>query len=148
MVFHVQARALLTVMFGGGDGAVEGSRTASSLSQASRAAFPAAAPRVLIPASAGKPAVLRVRQPQERHPHGRSSLSWNRAERRTFAVIDEPASGGGNRLYNLLYPLHTGVLGGLPLRLLWLLCAPLAFVAIVQAARGRISAAFTRMGTR
>ena len=72
---------------------------------------------------------LRLRQPEERHPNGRSTFSWDPATATATAATSEPESGAGNRLYNLLYPLHTGVLGGLPMRLAFLVSGLIALFA-------------------
>src|SRR3546814_14353531 len=88
-----------------------------SLAVLSHARFPKAEPRLYIPpAEAGGTATLRLRQPEERHPNGRSTFSWDPASATATAATSEPESGAGHRLYNLLYPLHTGVLCGLTLR--------------------------------
>lgn len=130
VIFHEQARGGLVALFGERDPAIAPPRGTASLSQAAKTGFPTAEPRLLIPAKEpGGPLTLRLRQPEEIHPNGRSTLSWDPAIGRAVAATSEPESGAGARLYNLLYPLHIGTIGGLPLRLFYLFSAPLAFLA-------------------
>lgn len=136
LVFHDQARGLLTALFGERDPAVVPADAAGSLSTLARATFPAAEPRLLIPPrSPGDATTLRLRQPQERHPNGRTTVAYDPASARLTGATSEPRSGTGNRLFNLLYPLHIGSLGGLPLRLLLLLSAPIALLAALRGLR-------------
>ena len=130
IVFHEQSRAALIALLGEKDPAVAPPAGQAGLAAAAQRAFPEAEPRLLIPPkAAGDPFVLRLRQPEERHPNGRSTLSWDAETRRAIAATSEPESGAGHRVYNLLYPLHTGAFGGWPLRLLLLLSAPAALLA-------------------
>ena len=130
IVFHAQANGLLTGLLGKKDPAVETPASAGSLAALARAQFPDAAPRLYIPAAKpGDAVTLRLRQPEERHPNGRSTFSWDPATATATAATSEPESGAGNRLYNLLYPLHTGVLGGLPMRLAFLVSGLIALFA-------------------
>lgn len=135
VIFHVPANAALAGLFGSRDPAVAPAGGAT-LAEAARRTFPAGEPRVLVPAGAtGGSVTLRVRQPEERHPNGRSTLVFDPAAGRAVAATSEPRAGAGNRLYNLLYPLHTGAIAGLPLRLFYLLSAPLAFLAAFHGLR-------------
>ncbi|HEY9553340.1 PepSY-associated TM helix domain-containing protein [Allosphingosinicella sp.] len=136
IVFHEQATSLLTGAFGKKDPTVDVPAARGSLAVLSHARFPKAEPRLYIPpAEAGGTATLRLRQPEERHPNGRSTFSWDPASATATAATSEPESGAGNRLYNLLYPLHTGVLGGLTLRVIYLVSAIIALFAAVHALR-------------
>lgn len=130
VIFHEQARGALVALFGERDPAVPPPSGEGTLSGLSRAAFPDAEPRLLVPAAEpGGAWTLRVRQPEEIHPNGRSTLSWDPATGRATAATSEPESGAGSRIYNLLYPLHIGTIGGLPLRLFYLASSVLAFLA-------------------
>lgn len=126
IVFHETSRNLLVALLGEKDPAVALPAERAPLPDLARTAFPNATPRLLIPPKApGEPLTLRLRQPAEPHPNGRSTFSYDPAIARAAAATSEPESGAGPRLYNLLYPLHTGSLGGLPLRL-FLLASALA----------------------
>lgn len=130
VIFHKQAHGALVAIFGAKDPEVEPPRAAGSLAAMTRRAFPDAVPRMLIvPKEPGDPYTLRLRQPGEVHPNGRSTLSWDPVTRQVVRATSEPESGAGPRIANLLYPLHIGTFGGLPLRLFLLLSAPLAFFA-------------------
>ena len=134
IVFNTPATALLTGLFGKKDPAIEVPAAAGDLDTLARAAFPDAAPRLYIPASEpGETVTLRLRQPAERHPNGRSTFAWDPATHHAATATSEPESGAGNRLYNLLYPLHIGVLGGLPLRLFYFVSAVVALFAASHA---------------
>ena len=134
IVFHEQAAALLTGAFGKKDPSVDVPVGPGSLTALARTRFPEAAPRLYIPpAKPGGTATLRLRQPEERHPNGRSTFSWDPATRRATAATSEPESGAGNRLYNLFYPLHIGTLGGLTLRVIYLVSAIIALFAATHA---------------
>lgn len=133
VVFHEQARALLVGLLGEKDPVVEPIRAQGSLSALTRTQFPQATPRLYIPPSKpGGEARLRLRQPEELHPNGRSTFAYDPESRQATEATSEPESGAGNRLYNLLYPAHTGAIGGMPLRLFLLLSAPLAFLAALN----------------
>lgn len=129
VIFYKQAQAALVVLLGDGDGPQQ-QRVRGTLSEVTGSIFPGATPRILIPAPAdGQPVTLRVRTREELHPNGRSSIRFDPASGRAVESFAEPQSGTGNRAFNLLYPLHIGSLGGLPLRLAWLLGAILAFAS-------------------
>lgn len=55
---------------------------------------------------------VRKRLPGEAHPNGKSFVHVEPATGRVLAVEDGARAPRGARLYSLLYPLHTGVLGG------------------------------------
>lgn len=133
VVFHEQARTLLVGLLGEKDPAVEAVRGPGSLSALTRSQFPEATARLYIPPSQpGGEARLRLRQPEELHPNGRTTFAYDPESRRATEATSEPESGAGNRLYNLLYPAHTGAIGGTALRLFLLLSAPLAFLAALN----------------
>lgn len=129
IIFHEQTRWALTTFLGGG-APPRIVANPGSLQETTTQLFGQATPRILIPApEQGKPLILRVRTRSEHHPNGRSSISYDPFTRRAVEASFETESGAGNRLFNLLYPLHIGTLGGLPLRLLWLAGAVLAFAS-------------------
>lgn len=129
IIFHEQTRWALTGLLGDGSPARD-INLPGSLASATEQLFPGAAPRILIPpASPGEPITLRVRTDSERHPNGRSSVFYDVDAGAAVQMSAESESGAGSRLFNLLYPLHIGSLGGLPLRLTWLVGALLAFAS-------------------
>lgn len=71
-----------------------------------------------LPAGPGQPFRVRRRLPGERHPNGKSFVHVDPAAGRVLAVEDGSRATRGARLYSVLYPLHTGVLGGAPTRAL------------------------------
>ena len=119
MVFHDPTRAALTGMLGGATAnpaPVSGADDPDGL--ASRQ-FAAADPRMLIPPpEPGAPYIVRLRGAGEAHPNGRTTIAWDPVTRRVIEAHDSMASGAGHRAADLLYPLHTGRVGGLVMRLL------------------------------
>lgn len=133
VIFHQQVRPGLVALLGDSDSAVPVPRQPVSLTKAAQSAFPVAEPRILVPPKEAEGDVtLRVRQASEAHPNGRSSLVYKQATGRPVSASSEPLSGTGNRAYNLLYPLHTGHAGGLPLRIGLFLMALLTFAAAIH----------------
>lgn len=140
VIFHEPARGALVALFGERDPSFAPRPGEGSLAGAARINFPGAEPRLLIaPKEPGGAATLRLRQPGELHPNGRSTLVWDPAAGRAVAATSEPESGAGSRIYNLLYPLHIGTIGGLPLRFVYLCSAFLAFLAAWWGIRARLS---------
>ncbi|MHB0948035.1 MAG: PepSY-associated TM helix domain-containing protein [Gemmatimonadaceae bacterium] len=74
-----------------------------------------------LPDSPGAAFRLRMRLPGELHPVGKSFVHVDPATGRVLLVEDGRRAPRGARLYSALYPLHTGVLGGTPTRLITLL---------------------------
>jgi uncharacterized iron-regulated membrane protein len=86
---------------------------------AARAAFPEAAPRVLVwPARPGDPLVIRLRQPAEWHANGRTTLWFAPGSRDPVQVRDALAAPRAIAWFNAAWPLHAGLVGGLAYRLL------------------------------
>jgi uncharacterized iron-regulated membrane protein len=86
-----------------------------------RARFPAAEPRLLIwPDGPGEPAQIRMRQPSEWLPNGRTTL-WFGGDGQVLKVRDATVAPLAVRVESALYPLHSAQLTGsraaLPLRL-------------------------------
>jgi uncharacterized iron-regulated membrane protein len=80
---------------------------------AAQARFPEAAPRMAIrPAAPGKPATIRLKQPGEWHPNGRTTVTIDPATSRVVATSDANALPTGIRAYNAFYPLHASSVGG------------------------------------
>lgn len=138
VIFHEQARGLLVAILGEKDPAIPVPAAPAPLPALKQAVFPQAEPRLFIPPRGGGAITLRLRQPAEFHPNGRSTLSYDPVTERATAAASEPEAGAGDRVYNLLYPIHTGVIGGVPLRLLYFTSAALAFLAALHGLRSYI----------
>ncbi|MBI1399305.1 PepSY-associated TM helix domain-containing protein [Hyphomonas sp.] len=81
--------------------------------KAAETAFPEAAPRLVsLPAKPGAPASLRLRNPEEWHPNGRTYVLLDPATSLPLATRDGRAMNRADRLYNSFYPLHSAGLGG------------------------------------
>ena len=80
---------------------------------AAEAAFPQAMPRLASPpAKPGLPASLRLRNPEEWHQNGRTSVLVDPATSLPLAARDGRALNRSNRVFNAFYPLHSVGLGG------------------------------------
>ncbi|MDP3803042.1 PepSY domain-containing protein [Brevundimonas sp.] len=100
---------------------------------AARAAFPGARIRTAgLPPEPGKPASVRLRQPGEWHPNGRTVVQIDPATSRVVGVVDAHALGGGTRLQNALYPIHAASVGG------WLYDLVVALTGLALAALGGV----------
>lgn len=69
-----------------------------------------------LPDRPGQAFRVRKRLPGERHPNGKSFVHVDPAGGRVLAVEDGSRAAPGARLYSVLYPLHTGAIGGVPTR--------------------------------
>lgn len=80
-----------------------------------QARFPVAVPRIIIwPKKPGDPAMIRMRQPAEWHPNGRTTLSFT-PDGRMLAARDATRAPRAVRAQNALYPLHAARMTGSPL---------------------------------
>jgi uncharacterized iron-regulated membrane protein len=80
--------------------------------------FPAAEARMLVwPRKPGDLMALRVRQPGEWHPNGRTTLWFDAATGELVEARDALALPAGPRAFNALYPLHAASVGGPAFRL-------------------------------
>jgi uncharacterized iron-regulated membrane protein len=80
--------------------------------------FPEAEARMLVwPRKPGDLMALRMRQPAEWHPNGRTTLWFDAATGRLVEARDALAMPTAPRAYNALYPLHSAAVGGFALRL-------------------------------
>lgn len=136
MVFHGTAQALLggapkppTPVVGSGD--VNWTRALA----AAQARFPQATLRMAIrPAAPGKPATIRMRQPGEWHPNGRTTVTIDPATSQVAATSEANALPVGIRAYNAFYPLHASSVGG------WLYDALTALSGVAMAGLGGVGA--------
>ena len=78
-----------------------------------KARFPEAALRRLtLPSKPGQPWSVRMRQPFEWTPNGRTNLLFDGAGK--LVKVDDPATGSkAASIYETFYPLHSGKVGGL-----------------------------------
>lgn len=83
-----------------------------------RARFPDADFRSLsLPRKAGGPIVLRMKQPWEWLPNGRTTLWFAAADGRLIEARNPAQATAQVQAYAMLYPLHAGKVGGLAYRL-------------------------------
>jgi uncharacterized iron-regulated membrane protein len=69
---------------------------------------------VQLPAQANKPLRVRLKLPDDPHPNGLSSVWLHPASGQALAVHRWNELDAGARAYTVVYPLHTGELGGQP----------------------------------
>ena len=84
-----------------------------------RARFPDAEFRILsLPRKPGDPISLRMKQPAEWLPNGRSTLWFDAETGRLLGARDALTMPAGAQAFNMAYPLHAAKVGGLAYRLL------------------------------
>jgi uncharacterized iron-regulated membrane protein len=144
MVFPVQAKAVLDALLPSTGAAAEAPppRVASSAATppadwaevlASAAArFPGAELRIVSWDEGGGVLSVRLRQPAEWHPNGRTRVTLARASGLVLETHDALAKPLSARAYDALYPLHAARVGGRPYDLLLALTGlALAALALV-----------------
>ncbi|MGB6231354.1 MAG: PepSY-associated TM helix domain-containing protein [Litorimonas sp.] len=110
--FPAESRALFD-LFGGSDAVVETGVPSpigwSDRLTVARQVFPTAEPRMAIWPRGDTPASLRLRQPEEWHPNGRTSVAFG-----PDGVVgrDALSEGVGRQTFNAVYPLHAAKIGG------------------------------------
>lgn len=83
-----------------------------------RRRFPDAEFRVLsLPQKPGGLISIRMRQPAEWLPNGRSTLWFDASDGRLVEARDALSMGRGVQMFNAVYPLHAAKVGGLPYRI-------------------------------
>ncbi|HEY0823924.1 MAG TPA: PepSY-associated TM helix domain-containing protein, partial [Ramlibacter sp.] len=86
-----------------------------ALVSAARSRFPQAmVGYVQVPAQPDQPVRVRMKLPDEPHPNGLSSVWLHPRSGEVLKVARWDALDAGSRLVNVVYPLHTGALGGTP----------------------------------
>jgi uncharacterized iron-regulated membrane protein len=91
-----------------GSGSVDWGQALSS----AQARFPDAKIRLVIwPQAAGKPVTIRLRQPGEWHSNGRTLIYIDPATSKIKGLVDSNHLGGGERLWNAVWPLHAAKIG-------------------------------------
>lgn len=124
MVYHEAARSLLTGLLGGNEAPSPPRPPAASprwdrvLPAAAAGIAPARLTRVALPGADDGAVSFRGRDPAEWHPNGRSTVTVDADGGEVLQVHRAPAQPLGSRAADAIYPLHIGVAGGLPLRLL------------------------------
>ncbi|MEO0412479.1 MAG: PepSY-associated TM helix domain-containing protein [Pseudomonadota bacterium] len=105
MTFHTQAKSWLPVIL------------PQLPARAAGAAIVTEAPLRLVVFREGKPAYVRFKQPGEWHPNGRSKADYD--GRGGFENVEDAlAAPLGMRVYNSLYPLHSGRMDGQLMRIM------------------------------
>lgn len=82
-----------------------------------QARFPGSEIRIAALPRPGKPASIRVRQPEEWHANGRTTVWIDPATNEIMAVDDALAQARPARIYNAFWPLHASKVGGLAWKL-------------------------------
>lgn len=80
--------------------------------EAATAAFPDAALRIAIWPRDDRPPSVRMKQPQELHPNGRTLVAFSSLPGQPLATQDALNAGAGREAYNAVYPIHAGFVGG------------------------------------
>lgn len=119
IIFSETSKALLTAVAPGGVEAPKPPKAGSGdvdwpvALAGAQAAFPQATLRLASwPAKPGAPAVLRLKQPAEWHPNGRTLVYIDPATSRVIGTVDAQAFGPGARVQNAVYPIHAASMGG------------------------------------
>ena len=90
----------------------------SAMLATAKARFPDAALRRLsIPANAGDPILVRMRQPSEWTPNGRTQLAFDQRSGQLLWIEDARRANGAAWAAEKLYPLHAAKVGGLAMKL-------------------------------
>ena len=119
MVFSGPAKALLSLAGGQASAEPEAGVPArpghidwqAALSNA-QASFPEAAIRgVILPQGDRDALRIRMRQPAEWHPNGRTYVNLDPSSSAVLSAVDGQSLRRGERLYNALYPIHSTRLG-------------------------------------
>lgn len=88
-------------------------RSLDELVGAANAAFPdGRVTRVAFPKNPGEAVVVRKKLDEELHPNGMNNIALDGASGRVLWASDSRRAGWGERLMNLRYPLHIGLVGG------------------------------------
>lgn len=92
-----------------GSGDVDWSRAMA----AAQSRFPEARPRMAIwPREPGQPASIRMKQPGEWHPNGRTTVFIDPATSEVVLAVDAMRLPDAQRAQNALYPVHSAAIGG------------------------------------
>jgi uncharacterized iron-regulated membrane protein len=80
--------------------------------------LPATTTLITLPQKPGAPLVVRKKFVQEFHPNGKSFVYFDQYSGKVLQVENALTASLGTRIFNILYPIHIGVIGGTPTRLL------------------------------
>ncbi|BBJ22238.1 PepSY-associated TM helix domain-containing protein [Candidatus Nitrotoga sp. AM1P] len=80
--------------------------------------LPASTTWITLPQKPGAPLVVRKKFVQEFHPNGKSFVYFDQYSGKVLQVENALTASLGTRIFNILYPIHIGVIGGTPTRLL------------------------------
>ena len=92
-------------------------RWAASLAEAQAALPHAELRRIAMPTARNAALTIRMRGPEEWNAAGRSVVVVDPYAATVLSVYDAQAQGGGVKLSDKIYPVHAGVVGGLPWQL-------------------------------
>lgn len=80
--------------------------------------LPANTTSITLPQKPGAPLMVRKKFNQEYHPNGKSFVYFDQYSGKVLQVESALTASLGTRIFNTLYPIHIGVIGGTPTRLL------------------------------
>ena len=96
-----------------------GDPSVAAMLATAKARFPGAdLRRISFGASPGDPVLVRMRQPSEWTPNGRTKLEFDPVSGRLLSVEDAVLGNGSASAAEKLYPLHSAKVGGLAMKLL------------------------------
>jgi uncharacterized iron-regulated membrane protein len=72
---------------------------------------------ISFPQTSEAPLVIRKKMPEEFNPNGKSFIYFDQYTGEVLFVEDTSSAPAGTRIYNTFYPIHIGILGGLPTRI-------------------------------
>lgn len=101
------------------------------LQQAGRILPAAAITWVNLPQTPQAPLVVRMKSLEEFHPNGRNFIFFDQYTGAVLQVEDTAAISLGARIYNALYPIHTGAVGGMYTRILQFLVGLMPLILFV-----------------
>ena len=96
----------------------EGPLLESALAQSKRLFPNALLRRISLPSKAGAPVTVRMKQPFEWTPNGRTQLSFDARSGRLLSVSDPAEAPASAAVIEKFYPVHTAKVGGIAMKLL------------------------------
>lgn len=96
-----------------------GNPSLASMLMSAKALFPdAELRRITFPTTPGKPITLRLRQPSEWTPNGRTQLTFASRSGALLSIDDAARGNSAANVAEKLYPVHTGKVGGVAVKIL------------------------------
>lgn len=80
--------------------------------------LPAPTTWITFPQTPEAPLVVRKKLSEESHPNGKSFIYFDQYTGEVLRIENALNAPSGTRIYNILYPIHVGVIAGLPTRIL------------------------------